>query len=250
MLSKHREKWEKFKQQDDRQARSELIAEFVPLVHYVYGRMTVYLPRVLDESDLIAAGTIGLISAVDEFDPERGLEFSTFAVPRIRGAILDELRQHDWVPRTARRRAAELSEAIDKARESETDAPDYRKVARSLGIDQKDLVRHMSRLQPVAFVTLDHASDDRDDDSLSVSQLVANDHSADPAYEVELADQFVALGSALEQLPGVERGLIQDYYFGERMQKEIAEDLAVSRSRVSQLHNRAIQGLRERMGAA
>jgi RNA polymerase sigma factor for flagellar operon FliA len=250
MLTKHRRKWEQFKKRGNRQARSDLIAEFVPLVHYVYSRMTVYLPRVLDEDDLIAAGTIGLISAIDDFDPDRGLEFSTFAVPRIRGAVLDELRQHDWVPRTARRRAAELNDAIDRARDDETDTPDYRQVARALGIDQKDLGRHMSRLQPVAFVPLENASDNTDDEGMSVSQLIANDRSVDPASEAELSDEFVALAAALTGLPDVERNLISDYYFGERMQKDIARDLAVSRSRVSQLHNRAIQGLRERMGAA
>jgi RNA polymerase sigma factor FliA len=250
MLTKHRQKWMQFKRRGNQQARSELIKEFVALVHYVFGRMSLYLPHVLDDSDLIAAGTIGLINAVDDFDIDRGIEFSTFAVPRIRGAILDELREHDWVPRTARRRAAELNTAMAQAREDETSSPDFSKVARLLGLDGAGLSKLMSRVQPVAFVPLDHSPGSEDDETLSVGQLLADGHSADPCAEAELADQLTALGAALETLPQTERQLVVQYYFEDRMQKDIAKELCVSRSRVSQIHNHAICTLREQMEPA
>jgi RNA polymerase sigma factor FliA len=250
MLTKHLDKWERFKRHGDRQARSDLISEFVALVHYVFGRMSLYLPNVLDDSDLIAAGTIGLIMAVDDFDIERGIQFSTFAVPRIRGAILDELREHDWVPRTARRRAAELNVAMEKSRDSVTSAPNFGKVARLMGIEIGDLSKLMSRVKHVSFVPLDHSPSSEDDGNMSVSQLLADDNSRDPLVEVELSDQLLALKNALNTLPETERRLVMQYYFEERMQKDIAKDLHVSRSRVSQIHNHAITSIKDRMAAA
>lgn len=250
MLKKHGTKWRQFKRRGSRNARSELIQEFVPLVHYVFGRMSVYLPRVLDEDDLIAAGMIGLISAVDDFDIERGIQFTTFAVPRIRGAILDELREHDWVPRTARQRALMLDAAIEKSRPKPFAPPDLGKVARLMGVRRNELSKLISRVKPVAFVPLQRAAQDEDDGSLSVTQVLADARSRDPEAEAELTDQCLALHAALQTLPEVERAVIVQYYFGDRMQKDIAKDLRVSRSRVSQIHNHAVTILRERMEAA
>ena len=250
MLTKHRAKWHRFKRRRSRTARTELIREFFPLVHYVFGRMTLYLPRILDEDDLIAAGMIGLISAVDDFDIDREIEFTTFAVPRIRGAILDELREHDWVPRTARRRAAELDEAIRRSSSDTQSGPDLQKVARLLGVRRAELGKLMSRVLPVSFVSLEGAPEEAGTEHMSVSQLLPDEHSRDPEAEAELSDQCRALKAALEDLPEVERKLVIQYYFDHRMQKDIARDLRVSRSRVSQIHNHAIAALREQMGAS
>jgi len=250
MLTKHRTKWNRFKKRGSRKARAELIHEFVPLVHYVFGRMSVYLPRILDDQDLIAAGMIGLIMAVDDFDIKREIEFTTFAVPRIRGAILDELREQDWVPRTARRRAAELSAAVARSRPHPFDPPELGKVARLMHVRRSDLGKLMSKVRPVAFVPLDHTHDDEDGAHMSVSQLLADKRTRPPHVEAELADQCKALGAALALLPEVERNVVVQYYFEQRMQKDIAKELDVSRSRVSQIHNHAITTLRERMGAA
>ncbi len=249
MLTRHRQKWQRYKKRKDRKARKELICEFLPLVHYVFSRMSLYLPRILDDQDLIAAGVIGLISAVHDFDISRGIEFTTFAVPRIRGAILDELREHDWVPRTARRRAAQLDAAMEKAKSSAFDPPDMSKVARILGMSGAELGRLMCKSRPAAFVALD-TTDDEADANLSVGQLVADRHSTNPEDEAELADQLTALQAALTTLPETERSVIVQYYFQERMQKDIASELSVSRSRVSQIHNHAITALRERLEAS
>ena len=250
MLTKHRQKWQRYKKRRCRKARGELICEFLPLVHYVFGRLSVYLPRILDEQDLIAAGMIGLISAVNDFDITRGIEFTTFAVPRIRGAILDELREHDWVPRTARRRAAELDAAMERSRDDPYGAADFGKVARFMGVPREELGKIMSKARPAAFVAIDHSHDGEDDNSMSIAQLLADRRSQDPGGEAERNDQRKALQGALGTLPDVERRVITQYYFEDRMQKDIAKDLRVSRSRVSQIHNHAITTLRERMAAA
>lgn len=250
MLTRHRDKWKRYKRRGDRKARSELICEFVPLVHYVFGRMSLYLPRILDDDDLVAAGMIGLISAVNDFDIRRGIEFTTFAVPRIRGAILDELREHDWVPRTARRRTAELDAALAKSRKEICGSPDLGHAARILGIDRSDLSKLMSRSQPATFLPLEHPAETENEATLSIAQLLADRHVQDPGAEVELSDQCKALQGALATLPDVERRVITQYYFQQRMQKDIARELRVSRSRVSQIHNHAITTLKERMEAA
>lgn len=250
MLTKHREKWAKYKNKNDRSARGELICEFVPLVHYVFGRMSIYLPRILDDQDLIAAGMIGLISAVNDFDITRGIEFTTFAVPRIRGAILDELREHDWVPRTARRRAAELDAAMNKSRENQYSEADFGKVARLMGVARSDLSKLISKARPAAFVPIDQSHDTGNHDNMSIGQLLADQRSSDPGNEAEHSDQCKALMEALQKLPEIERSVITQYYFQQRMQKDIAKDLRVSRSRVSQIHNHAVNALRERMTPA
>jgi len=250
MLTRHREQWTRYKKKNDRVARSELICEFVPLVHYVFGRMSVYLPRILDDQDLIAAGMIGLISAVNDFDIDRGIEFTTFAVPRIRGAILDELREHDWVPRTARRKAAELETAMEKARKDPYSQADLGKVARLMGVARNELGKIITKSRPVTFVPIDGAHDTGDHETMSISQLLADRSSEDPGGNVEHEDQCKALMQALETLPEIERSVITQYYFEQRMQKDIARDLKVSRSRISQIHNQAVSTLRERMAAA
>lgn len=249
MLSKHRDKWMRYKKRHDKNARKELICEFLPLVHYVFGRMSVYLPTVLDEQDLVAAGVIGLISAVNDFDVSRDIEFTTFAVPRIRGAILDELRGHDWVPRTARRRAAELAAALAKARKDQFDAPDMAKVARILGIEQSELSKLMLRTQSVSFVPLEHASEDDNDESMCIAQVMADRKCVSPQDEVEHNDLQKVMLEALSSLPPTEKEVLVKYYFDEKMQKDIARQLKVSRSRVSQIHNHAIDMLKEKIEA-
>lgn len=251
MLTRHREKWVRYKRRGNKQARKELICEFLPLVHYVYSRMSLYLPRILDEQDLVAAGTIGLISAVNDFDISRGIEFSTFAVPRIRGAMLDELREHDWIPRTARRKAMELDEALKQSQDTDMGAPDLGQTARLLGLSRTQLSKLMAKVQPAAFVSLEHPHDHADETKgMNVSQLLADTHSEDPQGRAELIDQCSALQAALTMLPEAERSVITQYYFEQRMQKDIARGLRVSRSRVSQIHNRAINTLRERMSTS
>ncbi len=250
MVTKHREKWMRYKKKKDRKARGELICEFMPLVHYVFGRMSVYLPRILDDQDLIAAGMIGLISAVNDFDVDRGIQFTTFAVPRIRGAILDELREHDWVPRTARRRAADLAKAMTNSQADQYSGADLDKVARLMGVARSELGRIIVKARPASFVPIDQTQEMDDREGLSIAHLLADRRAEDPGHEVEHTDQCKALQMALETLPEIERSVITQYYFEQRMQKDIAKDLKVSRSRISQIHNHAVSTLRERLATA
>jgi len=248
MAIKHYELWAQYKRRGSTEARAELIREHVPLVHHVINRMALNLPSTLGRDDLAAIGTLGLISAVQTFDLQRGIEFSTFAVPRIRGAILDELRRQDWVPRTTRRRAAELSGYLDE-NVAERRAPDLASLARRMKIPARRLSKMLAKLRPVVFLSLADSAPETDGDNLPASQTVADPRVLDPQKRVELAEQLATLRTALDALPRSERDLIVEYYFENHEQKDIAQRLRVSRSRVSQIHSHALLTLRKQMQA-
>jgi RNA polymerase sigma factor for flagellar operon FliA len=248
MSIKHQDLWDRFKKRGDRESRGTLIREYVPLVHYVVKRISVRLPHTLDRDDIVAAGTLGLIAAVESFEPERGLEFSTFAVPRIRGAVLDEVRKHRWTSRTTQRRAAQLDDAMQEA-ERTGEQPDFAQLARRFNVPRERLSKLMASLRPVSFVPLEHASTGGDDDSLFVSQVVGDDRIEDPQDHAELVEALEALSRALDSLPEPQRRLIVEYYFEDHEQKDIAKRMRVSRSRVSQIHSHALDTLRKRMQA-
>lgn len=248
MAIKHSEKWERYKLHGDQTARAELIREYVPLVRYVVNRMSLKLPRTLDKSDLVAAGTLGMIGAVGAFDLDRGVEFSTFAVPRIRGAILDELRSQDWVPRTARRRAAQINAVMNTCRD-DGGLADLDRVAERVKMQKARLLQLLAHLRPASFVPLERADAEDSEDGMSVSQILKDERAEDPRRRVELAEQCRVLRSALEMLPEPQRSLICQHYFKNREQKDIAKELRVSRSRVSQIHTSALINLRKRLEA-
>jgi RNA polymerase sigma factor for flagellar operon FliA len=245
MAIRHYEDWKRYKLDNDSNARNKLIEEFVPLVHFVVGRASLQVPNMLDHDDLIAAGTLGLISAVGAFDFQRGIEFTTFAVPRIRGAVLDELRKHTWVPRTARERASRLEAAEQECRRSDG-VPDVAQLARAMKTSRRRIRRMLASARRVAFVPLEHRGG-AGDDGTAIADIIADGQSDDPGAKVELNEQCELLTEALRSLPRTQRDLLVDYYFNDRQQKDIAGELRVSRSRISQIHTEALLSLRRRM---
>jgi len=248
MAIRHRDRWERYRVHGDRKARAELIREYVPLVHYVVTRMSVRPPCIMDGEDLVAIGILGLISAVHAFDPSRGIEFSTFAVPRVRGAILDELRKHDWVPRTARQRAAELRAAMQEG-SGDRQPRGLGQVARRMKVSRRRLGQLMATIRPTSFVPLDHGAAEGDPEQPPISQLITGRHCRTPLEEAELSEQCERVRAILEELPEPQRGLIIEYYFKSRQQKDLAKEMRVSRSRISQIHTGALTTLRKRMEA-
>ena len=249
MAIRHRDRWERYKVHGDRQARAELIREYVPLVHYVATRMSVRPPCIMDREDLVAIGILGLISAVHAFDPSRGIEFSTFAVPRVRGAIIDALRKDDWAPRTARQRAAELRAAMQES-SGDHKPRSLGQVARRMKVSRRRLGQLMAAIRPISFVPLDHGAVEGHPEQPPISQLIADRHCRTPLEEAELSEQCERVRAILEELPEPQRGLIIEYYFKSRQQKDLAKEMRVSRSRVSQIHTGALATLRKRMEAA
>ena len=244
-----KEVWVEYQSTGTETIRNYFVEKFLPLVKYNAERIHAKLPNEVDVDDLMSAGVFGLMDAIDAFDLERGVKFETYCAPRIRGAILDELREHDWVPRTARRRAAELDAAMNKSRKDIYSDADLTKVARLMGVARASLGKIITKARVAAFLPIDHSQVDDGHDSMSIRQLLSDDRINDPGSEVEHDDQCKALKQALLSLPEIERSVITQYYFERRMQKDIASDLKVSRSRVSQIHNHAVSTLRERMEA-
>ncbi|RKZ09495.1 RNA polymerase sigma factor WhiG [bacterium] len=244
----HHDVWERCRQDDCQQARRELVNLYSRIVKYVAGRMAIGLPHYVEFNDLISAGLLGLIQAIDNFDHERGIKFETYAIPRIRGSILDELRSQDWFPRSLRRKAKQLEEAYSvlEARlgRPATDA----EVARELEVDISEFDGLIGQVAIATIMSLD--ADTSGDDSERSTCL--GDYVADPRTEdVEqiLAQQEMKdlIGKRMSELPEKEQLVLVLYYFEELTLKEIGEILDVTESRVCQIHTKAILRLKSKI---
>lgn len=236
--------WPRYAHTRDPRLRETLILAYTPLVKYVVDRLAISLPAVLDSDDLISYGIIGLIDAVERFDPDRGFKFETFAIPRIRGTIIDQLRALDWLPRSARQRAKEIERGIQDLRGTLGRMPTDEEVAAHLNMD---LDRYHAAVQEAATVTLslDHVlSTDDDDSPLALADLVEDRQAASLPGQVERNELLGALIRAIEELPERDRLVIALYYHEELTMKEISRVLEISESRVCQLHARAVLKLR------
>jgi RNA polymerase sigma factor for flagellar operon FliA len=236
--------WPQYVRTREPSLREKLILAYTPLVKYVVDRLAISLPSVLDSDDLIGYGIIGLIDAVERFDPERGFKFETFALPRIRGTIIDQLRALDWLPRSARQRAKEIERAIQELRGTLGRMPTDEEVASHLHMD---LDRYHAAVQEAATVTLslDHVlSTDDDDSPLALADLVEDRQAVSLLGAAERNELLGALIRAIEELPERDRLVIALYYNEELTMKEISRVLEISESRVCQLHARAVLKLR------
>jgi RNA polymerase sigma factor for flagellar operon FliA len=241
--------WQRYARQRERSVREALILAYTPLVRYVVDRLAISLPAVLDPEDLVGYGIIGLIDAVERFDPGRGFKFETFAIPRIRGAIVDQLRALDWLPRSARQRAKEIERGIQDLRARLGRMPSDEEIARHLNMD---LDRYHAAVQEAATVTLslDHVlSFDDDESPLHLADVVEDRQAVNLQGAAERRELLEALIQAIEELPERDRLVIALYYNEELTMKEISRVLEISESRVCQLHARAILKLRAALAA-
>ena len=221
------------------------LSEHVGLVYHVARQLCRAKQMDVEIDELVSAGTIGLIEAFNNFDASRGLAFSTFAAPRIRGAMLDELRRQDHVPRSVRRRARDLHAASEALTRELGRAPDQTQLARRMGIDVMTLFRWQSEGDNGRFIPLERSVDSASSGSrLALEQLMAsNDDDMDD--RLTMGQEVEALKGALGALPEQERNVLTLYYFEELKLHEIAAILGVSESRVSQIRAKAILRLRK-----
>ena len=241
------ELWKKFKKTGEPKLRDDLIVSYLLLVKYVLGRISLYLPPHLDTEDLTISGIIGLIKSVEEFDLSRKIEFTTFAVPRIRGAILDELRSHDWVPRSARKKANTITTAINTLMEAKDEPPTRDEIARQLDMSPEELERMMTEVSFAAFLSLEGLHTESDDGQMKMVDSIRNPKSKNPLGLLEGSEEQEMLAHAISALPRQEKVVIVLYYYQDMMLKEIARLLNLSKSRVSQIHNKAVATLRAKM---
>lgn len=243
--------WARYKDEGDTAARDALILNFSPLVKYVAGRLAASLPQTVETADLISYGIFGLIDAIEKYDPDRAIKFETYAIARIKGAIIDELRAMDWVPRSVRSRAREIEQAYVDLENSLKRVPTDAEVASHLGVslsEYHDILAKLSYTSVVSFEEL-WVGGDREDGQSAISSI-RDDRADDPVTVFESTEIKKILADAIERLPDREKTVIALYYYEGLTLKEIGQVLGVTESRVSQLHTKAVLRLRARLHAA
>jgi RNA polymerase sigma factor for flagellar operon FliA len=241
----HHEVWEAISGPDSQESRRELVNIYARIVKYVAGRMAIGLPHYVEFNDLISAGLLGLIQAIDNFDHRRGIKFETYAIPRIRGSILDELRSQDWFPRSLRRKAKQLEEAYStlevKPGRPATDA----EVARELAIDLGELDSMVGEVSIATIMSLDaDTSGDNSEQSSSLGEYLADPKTDDIEQVLARQEMKELIGKRMAELPEKEQLVLVLYYYEELTLKEIGEILDVTESRVCQIHTKAILRLK------
>lgn len=224
-------------------ARDALLRDNLSLVHHVARQLARGLAADADVDELVSAGTMGLMSALESFDVGRGLAFSTFAVPRIRGAILDELRRQDHVPRSVRRKTRNIAAAREALMRSLGRSPELSELATALGVDARTLWRWQADVEGAVHVPLDGSGPDSDRAAVSPADALGNgEERTDDRLTRE--EELALLREALLGLKEQERTVLSLYYFEELKAREIAQVLGVSESRISQIRSRALGQLR------
>jgi RNA polymerase sigma factor FliA len=241
--------WSRYKQDGDQQARERLVLAYSPLVKYVAGRMSSGLPAHVEEADLISYGLLGLISAIERFDLEREIRFETFAVTRIKGSIIDELRSLDWVPRSVRAKAREIEQVNAKLENKLQRAPTDAEMSKAMGVTEDELQASLVKIANSSVVALDElwTVSDSSGDQVSLLDTIPDPHAADPARELDLTDMKDSLADAIARLPEREKLVIALYYYENLTLREIGEVLGVTESRVSQLHTKAVLRLKSKL---
>ncbi len=243
--------WARYKQDDDSSARDALILNYSPLVKYVAGRLASGLPQSVDTADLISYGIFGLIDAIKKFDPARAIKFETYAIARIKGAIIDELRALDWVPRSVRSRAREIEASYLALENQFKRVPSDQEVADHMGVTLKEFQAILTKLSYTSVVSFEElwVGGDKDEGQSALGSI-KDDSAEDPVAIFESVEIKDILAGAIERLPEREKTVIALYYYEGLTLKEIGQVLGVTESRVSQLHTKAVLRLRARLHAA
>jgi RNA polymerase sigma factor for flagellar operon FliA len=239
--------WRDYKNSGARALRDQLIVHYSPVVKYVAGRVSVGLPRHVDQSDLTSYGMIGLIDAIERFDPVRNIKFETYAIPRIKGAIIDELRSIDWVPRSVRSKAKAVEQAYAKLETALLRTPTDAEVAAELDMTAKEFQNTLRQISFVGVVALDEVfpGGDRSDRSSLGDNLADGD--AGPLATFEVKETNEALVRAINQMSDREKTVLALYYYEGLTLAEIGEVLGVTESRVCQIHTKAVLQLRSKL---
>ncbi|HYG96988.1 MAG TPA: FliA/WhiG family RNA polymerase sigma factor, partial [Solirubrobacterales bacterium] len=240
-----RDLWRRYKEEGDNGARERLVVAYSPMVKFVAGRLGAGLPSHVEDADLISYGLVGLIGAIERFEPERGIKFETFAMTRIRGAIIDELRSLDWVPRSVRSRAREIEAAQAKLEHELQRAPTEAELASKLNLTEEELQSALLEIANSSVYALDElwTVSDSSGDQVSLLDTIADEGAADPQEALATTEVKDRLTEAIGGLPEREQLVVALYYYENLTLREIGEVLGVTESRVSQLHTKAVMRL-------
>jgi len=221
--------------------RDQLIESYLPQVKFIADRLAAKLPTSVERDDLIGAGVIGLLDAVEKFDPARGVQFKTYAEMRVRGAMLDSLRELDWAPRSMRRRAREIEEAYHRIEQEQGRSAEEQEVAAALGVPLAELRLQLQELRGLLVTTLDG---NEDEDGNAICRQIPDECSPTPLARYEQTERQEMLQAAIERLAEKERQIVALYYLEELTMKEVGLALGVTESRISQIHTQAMLKLR------
>jgi len=237
--------WAQYKAKGGQSLRDRLIVHYSPLVKFVAGRVGAGLPRSVDQSDLVSYGIFGLIDAIEKFEPERGFKFETYAINRIKGAILDELRALDWVPRSVRSRAREIERSLAELEHREQRSVSDDELAHHMGKDLDNLRGDLAEISTLGLVALDEVLGP--ESSSSLSDMISDRSGMSPEAAFQKEETRRLLADAINRLPERERLVLTLYYFEGLTLAEIGDVLSVTESRVCQIHAKSVMSLRNRL---
>ncbi|MGH7726147.1 MAG: FliA/WhiG family RNA polymerase sigma factor [Candidatus Eiseniibacteriota bacterium] len=235
---------------DGRVAREDLLSRYTPLIKYVVERLAVGLPKSVDHEDLMSAGVLGLLDAYEKFDSSKGTKFETYAVWRIKGAVLDQLRSLDWASRSVRRKAREVEASTRRLDQRLGRAATEEEIAREAKMPLADYHRLMDQVRGAVLLSLDEVRAPEEGDALGLADLIEDPTAPDVLARLEEEETRQVLLDTLNRLPEQERLVVALYYYEHMTLREIGLTLGISESRVSQVHSRAVLRLRSRVRRA
>lgn len=224
--------------------KTKIIEEYAPLVNHVVGKMMIFLPQHIEEDDLLSDGLMGLMDAVDKFKPDVGVKFSTYATTRIRGSIIDGLRQKDWVPRSVRKMAKDIENAQRDFEIKNKKPPTTDELSKQLNISTDKLFEHMNNIQLSETISIDDVQKYSENMEISLSQNLA-DPNADVELQIEKKLNAEILSEAIKELPQREQLILSLYYYEDLSVKEIQAVLNISAARISQIHIKTLGKLKQ-----
>ncbi|GHV11011.1 RNA polymerase sigma factor WhiG [Spirochaetia bacterium] len=240
--------WLEYRQNRDPKIRETFIKQYAPLVKYVAGKVAVGMPHNVEFDDLVGFGVFGLLDAIDKFDPDKNVKFKTYAVTRIRGAIFDELRSIDWVPRSVRQKTREVEDAIGSLEAQLGRTASDQEIASSMGLNEDDYLKTMMKISGTSILSLNDVWFSGDEnDKVSIGDSIESPSSLNPDVIVEKDEIKRVIVEAINELPDKEKKILVLYYYEDLTLKEIGQVLEVTESRVSQLHTKAITRLRSKL---
>lgn len=245
LLKKYKEDPKRLTQQQ----KDSLIKEYAPLIKFIAQKIAARLPSNIELDDLISSGVIGLMDAIDKYDPSRDNKFKTYAEFRVRGAILDELRSQDWVPRSIRDKSKVLDRTIGQLEQDLGRSPTDEEIAKTLNITQDEFHDLVNQVRPVSLLSIDDSQTFSNTDKKSILNLLEGSKLANPYNQLNLKKVKDIVAKAIEDLPERQRLVLSLYYYEDLNLKEIGQVLKVTESRVSQLHAQAVTRLRAKLAA-
>lgn len=243
------ELWKRFVKSKEQDLRDYFVLKYAPLVKYVAGRVSMGMPQSIEFDDLVSYGIFGLIDAISKFDPARGIKFKTYAMTRVRGAIFDELRSIDWIPRSIRQKAKQIEVVIAELENKLGRTVEDEEIAKELSMSMEEFQTILNKVSGTSMLSLNdiwYLGDDSDELSILETLEAPDNMNPDVLIEKEEIRDFIV--DAIRKLPDKEKKVIVLYYYEDLTLKEIGQVLEVTESRVSQLHTKAIMRLRGRLG--